>query len=64
VCGWGCRTVYDQRPRRVRDISCGDRRVYLELSVRRVNCSRCGGVKRERLDRLADNPLYTQRFAF
>jgi transposase len=24
----------------------------------------CGGVKRERLDWLADNPLYTKRFAF
>jgi transposase len=48
----------------VRDLSCGDRRVYLELSVRRVDCSRCGGVKRERLDWLADNPLYTKRFAF
>ena len=27
-------------------------------------CTRCGGVKRERLDWLADNPLYTKRFAF
>ena len=64
VCGRGCRTFYDQRPRRVRDISCGDRRVYLDLSIRRVDCPRCGGVKRERLDWLADNPLYTKRFAF
>ena len=47
-----------------RDISCGDKRVYLALSVRRVHCPRCGGVKRERLDWLADNPLYTKRFAF
>ena len=64
MCGRGCRAFYDQRPRRVRDISCGDRRVYLDLSVRRVDCPRCGGVKRERLDWLADNPLYTKRFAF
>ena len=27
-------------------------------------CRRCGKVKRERLDFLADNPLYTKRFAF
>jgi transposase len=27
-------------------------------------CPRRGGVKRERLDWLADNPLYTKRFAF
>jgi transposase len=64
VCGRAYRTFYDQRPRRVRDISCGDRRVYLDLSVRRVHCPRCGGVKPERLDWLADNPLYTKRFAF
>ena len=27
-------------------------------------CRRCGRVKRERLEFLADNPLYTKRFAF
>jgi transposase len=32
--------------------------------VRRVACRRCGAVKRERLDFLADNPRYTKRFAF
>jgi transposase len=44
-------------------LACGDRRVYLEFQVRRVSCPGCGGVKRERLDWLADNPLYTKRFA-
>jgi transposase len=29
-----------------------------------LDCSHCGKVKRERLDFLADNPLYTQRFAY
>jgi transposase len=48
----------------VRDLSCGDTRVYLEIEVRRVLCRRCGKVKRERLDFLADNPLYTKRFAW
>jgi len=57
--GW-----YDRRTRRVRDLSCGDRRVYLEFEVRRVQCKRCGTVKRERLEFLADNPFYTKRFAF
>jgi len=38
--------------------------VYLELSVRRVDCRQCGTVKRERLDFLADNPFYTKRFAY
>jgi hypothetical protein len=32
--------------------------------VRRIDCRRCGKVKRERLDFLADNPLYTKRFAY
>jgi transposase len=58
------RTYYDTRPRRARDLSCGDKRVYLGYGLRRVRCRRCGGVKTERLDWLADNPLYTQRFAF
>ena len=32
--------------------------------MRRVACRRCGAVKRERLDFLADNPHFTKRFAF
>jgi transposase len=47
----------------VRDLSCGDRRVYLRVEVRRVQCKSCGTVKRERLDFLAANPFYTKRFA-
>ena len=49
--------------RQVRDLSCGDTRIYLELEVRRVQCRSCGKVKRERLDFLANNPFYTKRFA-
>jgi transposase len=56
--GW-----YDRRVRHVRDLPCGELRIYLEVEVRRVQCRRCGKVKRERLDFLADNPLYTKRFA-
>jgi transposase len=37
---------------------------FLELEVRRLDCRHCGKVKRERLDFLADNPLYTKRFAY
>jgi transposase len=47
----------------VRDLPCGGWRVYLELEIRRVDCRHCGGVKRERLDFLADNPRYTAHFA-
>jgi transposase len=32
--------------------------------VRRVFCWRCGGVKTEQLDWIADNPFYTKRFAY
>lgn len=56
--GW-----YDRRLRRVRDLPCGDMRIYLELEVRRLPCRHCGQVKRERLAFLADNPFYTKRFA-
>ncbi len=39
--GW-----YDRKLRRVRDLSCGDTRVYLEFEVRRLDCRGCGAVKR------------------
>ena len=39
-------------------------RIYLEIEVRRVDCRRCGRVKRERLAFLGDNPLYTKRFSY
>jgi len=57
--GW-----YDRHTRRVRDLSCGDRRILLELESRRVQCANCHAVKGERLPWLADNPFYTRRFAF
>ena len=47
----------------MRDLSCADHRIYLDLEVRRVDCRRCGAVKRERLDFLVDNALHTKRFA-
>jgi transposase len=56
--GW-----YDRRVRQVRDLPSAGFRIVLELEVRRVACRRCGAVKRERLDFLADNPHFTKRFA-
>jgi transposase len=64
VCGQSSRTFYDRKTRRVRDLSCGDTRVYLEVEVRRLRCRRCDAVKQEKLGWLADNPFYTKRFAF
>ena len=57
--GW-----YDRRMRQVRDLSSAGFRIVVELEVRRVECRRCGTVKRERLDFLADNAHFTKRFAF
>jgi len=57
------RGYYDRTRRRVRDLPCADYRTYLDLEVRRVACRQCGMVKRERLEFLADNALYTDRFA-
>jgi transposase len=37
--------------------------MYLDLEIRRVKCRRCGVVKQERFDFLANNPFYTKRFA-
>ena len=48
----------------MRELSCGDRIIYLDLELRRVACRRCGTVKHERLAFLADSPSYTKRFAF
>lgn len=47
----------------MRDLPCGDLRIYLEFDLRRVACRVCGRVKQERLDWLAANPHYTKRFA-
>jgi transposase len=64
VCGTVHFSWYDHQVRRIRDLPAGAWRIYLELEVRRVDCKQCQAVKRERLEFLADNPLYTKRFAF
>jgi transposase len=48
----------------VRDLSCGDTRVYLEIEIRRVHCRSCDAVKQEKLPWLANNLYYTKRFAY
>jgi transposase len=49
--------------RRVRDLSCGKKRVYLEVEIRRVECKRCGLVKRETLAWILENALASKRYA-
>jgi len=61
-CGRVCRSFYDKRWRRVRDLGCADREVYLDFELRRVACAACG-VKNEKLGFLSSNTKYTLRFA-
>lgn len=64
VCGTVVHGWYDRKLRRVRDLSCGDAHIYLELEVRRVHCEGCGAVKQEKFEWLAQHPFYTKRFAY
>ena len=57
------RCFYDRARRRVRDLSCGQCRIWLDLEVRRVDCRTCHAVKRERLEFLVERASYTRRFA-
>jgi len=63
MCGRIERSWYDKKWQLARDLDCGPLRIYLRMEVRRVACKRCGKVKQEKLDLLAANPRYTQRFA-
>jgi hypothetical protein len=47
---------YGHRMHRVGDLPCGGMRIVVEFDLRRVACPRCGAVKCEQLDSLADNP--------
>ena len=46
----------------MRDLSCGDREVYLDFQMRRVKCKSCG-VKNEKLNFVSTNTKYSLRFA-
>ncbi|MBI4653001.1 hypothetical protein HY750_02000 [Candidatus Kuenenbacteria bacterium] len=59
-----CRSFYDRKTKIIRDLSCGDTRIYLSVEIRRVNCMKCEKVKSEKLNWLSNNPFYTKRFAF
>jgi len=62
-CGHRCRGRYDTRTCRARDLSAGGLRIYVQFERFRVYCPRCRNVFVERLDWLATNPRFTQRFA-
>lgn len=63
ACGTVHNGWYDRKTKWIRDLSCGDTHVYLEVEIRRVLCRKCGKVKREKFAWQASNPLYTKRFA-
>ncbi|MBE7444406.1 MAG: transposase family protein [Planctomycetia bacterium] len=54
---------YDKKERRVRIYPVEMQWIYLEVEVRRVLCRKCGKVKREKLEWLADNPFTRSDFA-
>lgn len=54
---------YDKEMRLARDVDAGGRRIYVKFERWRVSCPRCKAVFVEKLDWLADNPRYTERFA-
>lgn len=62
-CGHRCGHRYDKRVCRARDLSVAGWHLHVEFERWRVNCPECGGVHVERLDWLAKNPRYTERFA-
>lgn len=55
--------INNRKPSRVRDLFCGEDRIYLKFELRRVWCRYFGVVKQEKLPWLADSLFYTKRFA-
>ena len=63
ICGKRHGSGYDRARRRIRDLSCGEFHIYLDVEVRRLYCRQCRVVKRERLALLGENAHHTARFA-
>jgi transposase len=57
------RNTYDRRFRLVRDLPSGDKRVYLEIEIRRVRCPVTGKIKFEDLEAILASPHSTKRYA-
>ena len=60
-CGLPCVLVHDRRWRRIRERDCFDRRVWLNVPVRRVDCHHCGARVTERIAWLAEHARITRR---
>lgn len=62
-CGLRAQGRYDKETKLARDVDVGGQRIYVKFERWRVLCPHCKAVFVEKLDRLADNPRYTERFA-
>jgi transposase len=60
-CGEPCALVHERRWRRVRERDCFDRRVWLNVPVRRMDCHHCGARVTERIAWLPANARLTRR---
>ncbi len=54
--------IHQYQTRRVRDMSCFERRVCLVFDIRRFVCPKCHKVFTESLDSIASNGRHTKRF--
>jgi transposase len=62
-CGAVHRGWHQSEPKLIRDLSCGEMQIYLEIEFRHVFCEKCGKVTSEGLEWLAEDALHTKRFA-
>ena len=60
-CGQPCVLVHDRRWRRIRERDWFDRRVWLNVPVRRVDCHHCGARVTEHIAWLAEHARITRR---
>lgn len=60
-CGEPCVLVHERRWRRIRERDCFDRRVWLKVPVRRMDCHHCGARVTERIVWLAPHSRITRR---
>lgn len=60
-CGEPCVLLHERRWRRVRERDCFDRRVWLDVPVRRMDCHHCGACVTERIAWLPGQARLTRR---
>ena len=61
ACGAPCALVHERSWRRVRERDCFDRRVWLHVPVRRMDCHHCGGRAVEQISWLNRHARLTER---